>query len=144
MCGTNKSIHLHTELYVVVYFMKTELNLLSQSIYCEQLFIPKCVMCVVIIHITNQKVLSESYLIIGRFWPEDIFPFSFRTRVCTPYYHCLYSSSDHVFLIFILYFVQTPRTYCAANIDDLTEVVEYVHEKYPDAPLAATGISMGG
>lgn len=40
--------------------------------------------------------------------------------------------------------LKTPRTYCAANIEDLTEVIEYVHEKYPNAPLAATGISMGG
>lgn len=39
---------------------------------------------------------------------------------------------------------QTPRTYCAANSDDLTEVVDYVKKIHPNVLLGATGISMGG
>lgn len=40
--------------------------------------------------------------------------------------------------------LKTPRTYCAANSDDLSEVVEHVRKLYPNVPLGATGISMGG
>lgn len=40
--------------------------------------------------------------------------------------------------------LKTPRTYCAANYDDLTEVVEHVRKLHPHVPLGATGISMGG
>uniref|UniRef100_A0A1B6EDK0 AB hydrolase-1 domain-containing protein n=1 Tax=Clastoptera arizonana TaxID=38151 RepID=A0A1B6EDK0_9HEMI len=40
--------------------------------------------------------------------------------------------------------LKTPRTYCAANTEDLAEVVLHVHKLYPNASLAATGISMGG
>lgn len=40
--------------------------------------------------------------------------------------------------------LKTPRTYCAANSDDLCEVVEHVRKLYPNVPLGATGISMGG
>lgn len=39
---------------------------------------------------------------------------------------------------------QTPRMYCAANSDDLSEVIEYVKKIHPHVPLGATGISMGG
>ncbi|WAQ94500.1 ABHD3-like protein, partial [Mya arenaria] len=38
----------------------------------------------------------------------------------------------------------TPRTYCAANTEDLGRVVHYVKSKYPDAPLMGTGVSLGG
>ncbi|XP_029168267.1 phospholipase ABHD3 [Nylanderia fulva] len=40
--------------------------------------------------------------------------------------------------------LKTPRTYCAANYDDLSEVVEHVRKLHPHVPLGATGISMGG
>ncbi|XP_029679738.1 phospholipase ABHD3 isoform X2 [Formica exsecta] len=40
--------------------------------------------------------------------------------------------------------LKTPRTYNAANYDDLTEVVEHVRKRHPHVPLGATGISMGG
>ncbi|XP_076299060.1 abhydrolase domain containing Hydr1 isoform X1 [Lasioglossum baleicum] len=40
--------------------------------------------------------------------------------------------------------LKTQRTYCAANSDDLSEVVEHVRKLYPNVPLGATGISMGG
>ncbi|XP_012233803.1 phospholipase ABHD3 [Linepithema humile] len=40
--------------------------------------------------------------------------------------------------------LKTPRTYCAANYDDLTEVIEHVRKLYPHVLLGATGISMGG
>ncbi|MEE6464280.1 hypothetical protein FKM82_006223 [Ascaphus truei] len=38
----------------------------------------------------------------------------------------------------------TPRTYCAANTEDLETVIEHVHNTYTDAPLMAAGVSMGG
>ncbi|XP_014239389.1 phospholipase ABHD3 [Cimex lectularius] len=40
--------------------------------------------------------------------------------------------------------LKTPRTYCASNSEDLVEVIDYVRKVCPDAPVAATGISMGG
>lgn len=40
--------------------------------------------------------------------------------------------------------LKTPRMYCAANCDDLSEVIEHVKKLHPHAPLGATGISMGG
>ncbi|XP_012527466.1 phospholipase ABHD3 [Monomorium pharaonis] len=40
--------------------------------------------------------------------------------------------------------LKTPRTYSAANYDDLSEVIEHVKKLYPHVPLGATGISMGG
>lgn len=39
---------------------------------------------------------------------------------------------------------QTPRTYNAANFEDLSEVVRHVKILNPGIPLAAAGISMGG
>lgn len=40
--------------------------------------------------------------------------------------------------------LKTPRLYCAANCEDLSEVVNHVHKKYPNVKKGATGISMGG
>lgn len=40
--------------------------------------------------------------------------------------------------------LKTPRLYCAANCEDLSEVVNHVHKKYPTVKKGATGISMGG
>ncbi|XP_043276395.1 phospholipase ABHD3 isoform X2 [Venturia canescens] len=40
--------------------------------------------------------------------------------------------------------LKTPRTYCASNCEDLSEVVEHVRKLHPNVPLGATGISMGG
>ncbi|NXN16333.1 ABHD3 Phospholipase, partial [Indicator maculatus] len=38
----------------------------------------------------------------------------------------------------------TPRTYCAANTEDLEAVIHHVHSLHPSAPLMAAGVSMGG
>jgi abhydrolase domain-containing protein 1/3 len=40
--------------------------------------------------------------------------------------------------------LKTPRLYCAANFEDLSEVVHHVHAKYPHCKIGCTGISMGG
>ncbi|XP_055374370.1 protein ABHD1 [Condylostylus longicornis] len=40
--------------------------------------------------------------------------------------------------------LKTPRLYCAANCEDLSEVVNHVRKKNPHVKLGATGISMGG
>jgi abhydrolase domain-containing protein 1/3 len=40
--------------------------------------------------------------------------------------------------------LKTPRLYCAANCEDISEVVNHVHKKYPSVKIGATGISMGG
>ncbi|XP_071966289.1 phospholipase ABHD3-like isoform X2 [Antedon mediterranea] len=40
--------------------------------------------------------------------------------------------------------LKTPRTYCAANTDDLKLVIEHVHDLYPEATLMAAGASLGG
>lgn len=40
--------------------------------------------------------------------------------------------------------LKTPRTYNAANSDDLSEVIDHVQKLHPNVPLGATGISMGG
>lgn len=40
--------------------------------------------------------------------------------------------------------LKTPRLYCAANCEDLSEVVNHVHKKFPNVRKGATGISMGG
>ncbi|XP_018613203.1 phospholipase ABHD3 [Scleropages formosus] len=38
----------------------------------------------------------------------------------------------------------TPRTYCAANTEDLEAVIEHVYRSNEAAPLMAAGVSMGG
>jgi len=40
--------------------------------------------------------------------------------------------------------LKTPRTYSAANSDDLAEVLDHIKNIYPDAPVVAVGISLGG
>lgn len=40
--------------------------------------------------------------------------------------------------------LKTPRLYCACNCEDLSEVVNHVHKRYPEVKKGATGISMGG
>lgn len=40
--------------------------------------------------------------------------------------------------------LKTARTYCAANSDDLEEAITHIRHKYPNVPLMATGISLGG
>lgn len=40
--------------------------------------------------------------------------------------------------------LKTPRLYCAANCEDLSEVVNHVHKRHPHCLKGATGISMGG
>lgn len=40
--------------------------------------------------------------------------------------------------------LKTARLYCAANCEDLREVVHHVRSKCPDVRIGATGISMGG
>jgi len=40
--------------------------------------------------------------------------------------------------------LQTPRTYCAANSDDLKEILDHINHQYTKAPVVATGISLGG
>ena len=41
-------------------------------------------------------------------------------------------------------FTQTPRTFCAANTEDLKFVLAHIHEAYPKSPILGMGISMGG
>ncbi|XP_011304379.1 abhydrolase domain-containing protein 3 [Fopius arisanus] len=40
--------------------------------------------------------------------------------------------------------LKTPRLYCAANVDDFTEVVDHLKKTHPNIPIGATGVSMGG
>ena len=39
---------------------------------------------------------------------------------------------------------QTPRTYCAANSEDLGFVIDHLHRTFPRARLMLTGVSLGG
>ena len=40
--------------------------------------------------------------------------------------------------------VKSPRTYCAANSEDLSEILDFINKTYPRAPVIALGISLGG
>ncbi|XP_003394689.1 phospholipase ABHD3 [Bombus terrestris] len=68
------------------------------------------------------------------------------------YIKCLVSSAKKVGIRCVIFNnrglggveLKTPRMYCAANSDDLSEVIEYVRKIHPHVPLGATGISMGG
>lgn len=40
--------------------------------------------------------------------------------------------------------IKNISVYCAANCEDLSEVVKHVHHRYPNVKKGATGISMGG
>ncbi|CAG5121956.1 unnamed protein product [Candidula unifasciata] len=40
--------------------------------------------------------------------------------------------------------LKSPRTYCAANIEDVKLVIRHIKDKYPDAPLMGVGVSLGG
>jgi len=40
--------------------------------------------------------------------------------------------------------LKTPRTFCAANTEDLKFVLAHIHEAYPKSPILGMGISMGG
>lgn len=39
---------------------------------------------------------------------------------------------------------QTPRTYCAANTEDLETVIDHIQRANEAAPIMAAGVSMGG
>ncbi|XP_076161455.1 abhydrolase domain containing Hydr1 isoform X2 [Ptiloglossa arizonensis] len=68
------------------------------------------------------------------------------------YIKCLVSSAKKVGIRCVIFNnrglggieLKTPRVYCAANSDDLSEVIEHVRKLNPQVPLGATGISMGG
>lgn len=38
----------------------------------------------------------------------------------------------------------TPRSYCATSLEDLHQVVEHIHARYPDHKIFGFGISLGG
>ena len=40
--------------------------------------------------------------------------------------------------------LKTPRTYCAANTEDISEVIDHIKHLHPKSPLMALGVSLGG
>ena len=42
------------------------------------------------------------------------------------------------------FFFQTPRTFNAANTEDLKFVLSHINKSYPGSPIFGMGISMGG
>ncbi|GAU98267.1 hypothetical protein RvY_09437-2 [Ramazzottius varieornatus] len=40
--------------------------------------------------------------------------------------------------------LKTPKTYCAADTTDIANVVQHIRAKYPEVPVLAIGISLGG
>jgi len=40
--------------------------------------------------------------------------------------------------------IKTPRTYCASNTDDVSEVIDHIKKLHPESPLMALGVSLGG
>ena len=40
--------------------------------------------------------------------------------------------------------LKNPRTYSAANTEDLAEILDFLNENFPEAPIIATGVSLGG
>lgn len=68
------------------------------------------------------------------------------------YVKCLVSSAKKIGIKCVIFnnrglggvTLKTPRLYCAANSDDLAEVLSHIRKLNPNSPLSATGISMGG
>ena len=40
--------------------------------------------------------------------------------------------------------LKSPKTYSAANTEDLAEILDYLSLNFPEAPVIATGVSLGG
>ena len=40
--------------------------------------------------------------------------------------------------------LKNPRTYSAANTEDLAEILDFLSQKFPEAPVIAAGVSLGG
>ena len=47
-------------------------------------------------------------------------------------------------IIYVYLLFQTPRTFCAANTEDLKFVLSHIQRIYPGSPIFGMGISMGG
>lgn len=39
--------------------------------------------------------------------------------------------------------LKSPRTYCAANHEDLSEILDFLNSTYSEAPVVALGVSLG-